>query len=122
VTAAAIIAAVAVVVLVLGLLFALLYLLTTLRELRQTADELRRYTVPLVSDMRDTMAQASAELDRVDSLVATAESLSTTVDSASRLAYQVFSRPVMKASAIGAGTARAAQRIRRRRDGPDRRA
>ena len=111
---AALIAAIAVVILVIGLLFALFYLVTVARELRVTADELRRHTVPLVTDMRETVAAASAELERVDDLVATAESLSNTVDSASRLAYRLFSKPVIKTAALGAGTAQAARRVRRR--------
>lgn len=112
---AALIAAVAIAVLVLGLIIALVSLIGTLRTLRDTADELRRTTVPLVSDMRETVATASAELERVDGLLVTAESISTTVDSASRLAYLAFSNPLVKAMAIGAGTARAARTLRRRR-------
>lgn len=112
---AALVAAVAIVVLVLGLLFALVSLIGTLRALRETADELRRTTVPLVSDMRATVAQANAELERVDGLLLTAESIGTTVDSASRLAYLAFSNPVVKVMALGAGTARASRRLRRRR-------
>src|SRR5207253_2141204 len=56
---------------------------------------------------------ASVELERVDTLLGTAESISTTVDSASRLAYLTFSSPVIKALAFGAGTSRAVRRFRR---------
>ena len=111
---AALIAAVAVAILVLGLLAALVSLIGTLRALRETADELRRTTVPLVSDVRETVAQANAELERVDGLLVTAESISTTVDSASRLAYLAFSNPVVKVLAFGAGTARAARSFRKK--------
>jgi len=111
---AALVAAIAVAILVLGLLAALVSLIGTLRTLRETADELRRTTVPLVSDVRETVAQANAELERVDGLLVTAESISTTVDSASRLAYLAFSNPVVKVLAFGAGTARAARSLRKR--------
>jgi hypothetical protein len=70
--------------------------------------------VPLVADVRETVAQANTELERVDGLLVTAESISTTVDSASRLAYLAFSNPVVKALAFGAGTARAARSLRKR--------
>jgi len=74
-------------------------------------------TVPLVSDMQATVAQANAELDKVDGLLVTAGSIGTTVDSASRLAYRAFYNPVVKVLAFGAGTARASRRLRRRREG-----
>jgi hypothetical protein len=47
-------------------------------------------------------------------VLGTAESISGTVDSASRLAYLALSNPVIKALAFGAGTARAARRFRRK--------
>ena len=111
---AALIASIAVAILVLGLLVTLVSLIGTLRALRETADQLRRSTLPLVSDMRMTVAQANVELEKVDALLIRAESISTTMDSASRLAYLAFSNPVVKAMALGAGTARAARRLRRR--------
>lgn len=112
---AAVIASIAVAVLVLGLLVALVSVIGTLRSLREAADELRRTTVPLVAEVRAAVAQANAELGRVDGLLVTAESIGTTVDSASRLAYLAFSNPLVKIMALGAGTARASRRLRRRR-------
>ena len=56
-----------------------------------------------------------AELERVDILLGTAESISSTVDSASRLAYLAFSNPVIKAIAFASGMAGATRRMRRRR-------
>lgn len=114
---AAIVASIAVAVLVLGLLVALVSLVGTLRALRETADELRRTAVPLVADLRTTVSQANAELGRVDGLLVTAESIGTTVDSASRLAYLAFSNPVVKVMALAAGTARASRRFRGRGTG-----
>ncbi len=114
---AAIIAAVAGAILVVGLLFALASFTATLKAMRTTVEELRRETVPLVSDLRGTLEQANAELARVDGLLGTAESLGTTVDSASRLAYLAFSNPVIKAMAFGAGARGAFSRVRRHRGG-----
>ena len=110
---AAVIVAIATCILVLSLLFALVSLTRTMRALRETVDQLRNETVPLVSDLRGTVGQANAELARVDHLLGTAESISSTVDSASRLAYLAFSNPVIKALAFGSGTARAVRRLRR---------
>lgn len=110
----AIVGSVALVVLIVFLLYSLLSLNKTLAALRLTVEELRRESVPLVSSMRSTVDQASTELDRVDGLITTAESISHTVDSVSRLAYLAFSNPVIKVMAFGSGTARAARRFRRK--------
>ena len=42
-----------------------------------------RETLPVVTEMRSTVLQANVELERVDNLLGTAESISSTVDSAS---------------------------------------
>jgi Bacterial protein of unknown function (DUF948) len=110
---AAVAAAGAAVLAVVGLLVAMASLTRTLAALRITVDDLRRQTVPLIGDVQATVRQANAELERVDGLLGTAESISTTVDSASRLAYLAFSNPVIKALALGAGTSRAVKRFRR---------
>ena len=115
--AAAMIAAVAGAILVVGLLFALASFTATLRTMRGAVEELRRETLPLITSMRTTLEQAHAELARVDTLLGTAESVGTTVDSASRLAYLAFSNPVIKAMAFGAGARGAVQRLRRRQRG-----
>ena len=65
----------------------------------------------LLREIRGTVGQANNELDRADSLLVTAESVSTRVDSASRLAYMAFSNPVIKVLAFGSGTARATRRL-----------
>jgi uncharacterized protein YoxC len=111
---AAVVAAVAAVLLSVGLLFAVSSLTRTLRAVRGAVEELRRETIPLLTDMRATVEQANAELARVDGVLERAESIGTTVDSASRLAYLAFGNPVIKAIALAAGTTRAARRLRRR--------
>ena len=110
---AAIIVAVIAAVFVAFVCVALTSLTRTMRSLREAVDELRRETLPVVSHLQGTVSQASAELERVDGLIGTAESISVTLDSASRLAYLAFSNPVIKVLAFGAGTARAARRFRR---------
>jgi hypothetical protein len=98
---------------VVGLLLVLRSLARTLASLRVTVDELRTNTVPLVADLHDTVKSANAELERVDGLLVTAESIGATVDSASRLAYLAFSNPMIKAAAFAAGTGRVVRRMRR---------
>jgi len=110
---AAVIASVAVAILTVGLLFALFSLSRTLRELRTSVEEFRGQALPLVGQLRGTVTQASNELERVDTLLGTAESIGATVDSASRLAYLFFANPLVKALAFGAGSTRAYRRLRR---------
>jgi hypothetical protein len=102
-------------VVIIALLAVLWSLLRTSRALRSAADDLRREGLTLLGDVRGTIGQANAELDRADGLLGAAESISTTADSASRLAYQAVSSPVIKVLAFGTGTARATRRLRRRK-------
>ena len=87
----------------------------SLRELRLAVDELRTETAPVVAEMSETVRAANYELNRVDDLLGTAQSIGGTVDSASRLAYAAFSNPVIKTLALASGTGRAARSFRRRR-------
>lgn len=98
-----------------GLLVTLRSLARTLRELRRTLEHLNEQTVPLVDELRATTAQARHDLHHVDALLSSAETVGTTVEAASRLAYATFSNPVVKAMSLGAGVARAGRRIRQGR-------
>lgn len=109
---AVVVTSVAVVVLVAGLLVALRALARTLGALREAVEDLRREALPAVDEMRRTVRQAQGELDRLDGLVSTAETVSQTVDAASRLAYLTFSNPAVKALSFGTGVGKAVRRLR----------
>ena len=109
--AAVAVAAVAGVALI-AMVAAMASLLRTLGALQQTIDTLRAETIPLVSDVQRTARKASTDLERAGAVLHTAESLSSTVDSASRLAYRAFSNPVVKVMALASGTSRAYRRLR----------
>ncbi len=94
--------------------FALRALTRTLAVLRTGIDDLRRDTLPAVAELQRSLDHVNAELDRLDDAVASVRSVSGTVDAASRLAYLAFSSPVIKAMALGAGTAKAARTLRHR--------
>jgi hypothetical protein len=100
-------------IVVLCLLATVWYLARTMRAMRVAADELRRESVGLLAEMRQAVGLASRELERADGLLETAESISNTVDTASRQAYLTLSRPVVKVLAFGTGARRAARRLRR---------
>jgi hypothetical protein len=114
---AAVIVAVCSVVAVVLLAVGLVALVRTLRALREVATVLRTETAPVLDDMRDTIEAANYEIMRLDGLVNTAESVTGTVDSASRLAYIAMANPVIKGVAFASGTARAARRLRGRKAG-----
>jgi hypothetical protein len=111
---AAVVVAVSSVAAVVLLTVSVVALIRTLRALREVAVLLRSETVPVVKDLRDTVEVANHELGRFDELVSTAESVTGTVDSASRLAYLAMANPVIKGVAFASGTAKAARRLRRR--------
>ena len=112
--AAVIVAGCSVVAVVL-LAVALIALVRTLRAMREVAHLLRTETVPVLDDLRDTVDVANHEIERLDRLVTTAESVTGTVDSASRLAYIAMANPVIKGVAFASGTAKAARRLRSRK-------
>lgn len=112
---AAVIVAISSVVAVVLLAVGLMSLTNTLRALRLSIEDLRRETLPVVQEMQQTVTRANAELERVDGLLVSAESVSATVDSFSTLVYLAFSNPIIKVMAFGAGTAKAARALRRPR-------
>ncbi len=81
------------------------------RDLRRTVEDLRRETVPLVRQARLVVEEAATEMVRVGDVLGSAESVSATVDSASRLAYRAFANPVVKVLAFGTGTGAALRRL-----------
>ena len=81
------------------------------RDLRELVDDMRYQAVPLVRDARVVVDQAATEMIRVGEVLGSAEAVSATVDSASRLAYRAFSNPVVKTMAFGSGAGGALRRL-----------
>jgi hypothetical protein len=81
------------------------------RELGRVVEDLRRETVPLLREARVVVEEAATEMVRVGDVLGSAESVSATVDSASRLAYRAFANPVVKVLAFGTGTGAALRRL-----------
>jgi methyl-accepting chemotaxis protein len=97
---------------VVALLLAVLALVRAARDLRRAATSLRDQAAELLSELDDAVARSEHQLQRVDDLVGSAESISEAVGSASRLASTAVAGPVIKAMAFGAGAARAGRRLR----------
>lgn len=86
-------------------------LLRTVRELTSQLARVEHEVVPLVGELRDTVAAAGHEVERVDRLLESAEAISATVEGASRLGYAAFTRPVIRTVAVVQGTGRGLRRV-----------
>ncbi|MHB8682200.1 MAG: hypothetical protein ACYDA2_08930 [Acidimicrobiales bacterium] len=82
-----------------------------MRQLRRLLTELEAETVPLVREARVVVDQAATEMVRVGDVLGSAEAVSATVDSASRLAYRAFANPVVKVIAYASGVGGALRRL-----------
>ena len=112
-TATAVAVAVASALVVAALFAAALSLRRSARELQALADELSDHAAGVLGDAEATIARAQGQLDRVDDLVGSAEAITNTVGSASRIAHAALATPLIKVMAAGHGTARAGRRLRR---------
>jgi len=81
------------------------------RELRDLVEGIDRETVPMLRDARIAADQAATEMVRVGDVLASAEAVSSTVDSASRLAYRAFANPFVKLVAFVSGLGGALRRL-----------
>lgn len=105
---AAVSAAVVVVMLV-----AALSLRRSARDLRLLIEEMTDHASAVIGAAEETITRAQGELARVDDLIGSAEAITETVGTASRLAHATLATPLIKVLAFGAGTARAGRRLRR---------
>ncbi|MDE3085289.1 MAG: hypothetical protein KGJ77_00860 [Acidobacteriota bacterium] len=88
------------------------------RDLRGLVEELADEAVPLVRQARVVVDHAATEMERVGDVLGSAEAVTATVDSASRLAYRAFSNPVVRVLAFGSGVGSALRRLVGRSSGP----
>lgn len=100
-----------------ALLVAVLVLVRAGRKLSAAARALEAEQAALVHELRVAVADTEVEVERLDALLGAAESITTTVDSASKLAYRAVSNPVIKTVAFASGTSRAAKRLRNTKNG-----
>ncbi len=108
---AILVASIACILAVAGLLAVMVSLRRQVRELAAVAEDLRRQLMPMVADAHRVVDQAATEMERVGAVLESTESVHTTVDSASRLAYRAFANPVVKVLAVKAGAAGGMRRL-----------
>lgn len=110
---AAVIVSIASVTAAVALIFGVVQMVRTMSALRVSIEELRRTSVPVVDELSRTVTAANAELARLDQLMESADTVTATMESASRSASLAFSNPAIKAMALATGTAKAAKALRR---------
>ena len=88
-------------------------LITTHRSLRVTVEDLCAETLSAVAELRATVALANGEIERVDSLLDTAETVGARVEATSRLAWLVMRNPLVKLASVSVATDRNARRLAR---------
>jgi uncharacterized protein (DUF3084 family) len=108
---AILIASIACVLVVMGVLAVMVSLRRQVREIATVAEDLRGQLMPLVADAHRVVDQAATELERVGAVLESTESVHSTVDSASRLAYRAFANPVVKVLAVKAGATGGMRRL-----------
>lgn len=86
-------------------------LIVTLRSLRETVEDMRRETLPVIAELRATVVAANGEIARVDSLLDTAEEVGARVEASSRLAWLVMRNPLIKLASASVATDRTARRL-----------
>jgi len=97
----------------LGVLLAVVVaLLRAVRELRGTVEHLRVESQAVVEELQEAVRGTNAELARIDNVLHAAESVTDTLDSASRLAYLTVGSPVVKGLAAATGANQAYRRFR----------
>lgn len=91
---------------------ALTVLLVVVAHLVRTVRDLQAECHALVEELQEQSRIARQEQARVDNLLRSAESLTGTVDSATRLAYLTVGSPVVKGLALATGANQAYRRFR----------
>ncbi|HYF45460.1 MAG TPA: hypothetical protein VD926_04570 [Acidimicrobiales bacterium] len=94
------------------LVVVVVHLLRAVQRLQATVDALQAEGLALVEELKVATATAERQQDRVDNLLRSAESVTGTVDSATRLAYLTVGSPVVKGLALATGANQAYRRFR----------
>jgi len=85
------------------LCFVLMNTFRVLESTRMTIDAFRQETVPLLREVKGSVERANRELDRVDTMLASATEIVGRVEKLSGLAEQAAASPLVKIISVGAG-------------------
>jgi uncharacterized protein YoxC len=87
-------------------LFLCVVLLNTFRVLestKMTIDAFRQETVPLLREVKGSIERTNRELDRIDTMLVSANEIVGRVEKLSGLAQEAASSPLVKVISMGAG-------------------
>ena len=99
--------------LVLALCIVLLGTFNVLTATKTLIDGIREETVPLLTEVRNSVVKTNRELDRVDGVLEAANNIVGRVERISKLAEQAVTSPLVKVVGLGAGLRTAASRFRK---------
>ena len=106
---AAIIVAIAVVVAAVFVVTAVNNLNNTLAKLEETAHQLREEGIGAFRELRQLVADADAELDKVDLVLDRADQATTAISETSRRTHEAVQDPMIRTLAVASGTSKVAK-------------
>lgn len=115
---AAFIVAIAVVVTAVYLVTAMNNLNRTLGTLEDTASQLREEGMGAFRELRQLIADADAELDKVDLVLDRADHATTVMSETTRRTHEAVQDPVIRSLAIASGTSKVAKSLLGRKRKP----
>ena len=98
-------------VLVVVLCIVLIGSYNVLTSTKITIDTMRDETVPLLREIKTTVEKTNQDIDRVDTMLASAGSVMGRVERISGLVEEVAAGPLVKLISIGAGLRRAVSKV-----------
>ncbi|MDH3292747.1 MAG: hypothetical protein OER95_00325 [Acidimicrobiia bacterium] len=107
---AAVVVAIAVVVAATFLITAVNNLNNTLAKLEDTANQLRSEGIAAFGELRQLIADADAELDKVDIVLDRADQATTAISETTRRTHEAAQDPVIRTLAVMSGSSRVAKR------------
>ena len=117
--AAALIAALAFVALVAFLAMVLAKVAAILSEVQMALNDVRKETMPLLKEVRTTVVTLNVEMDRVDGIMAAAESAATSVSNVAKLVTSATANPIIKGMALLTGAGVSLRSLRRKHREPE---
>jgi hypothetical protein len=98
--------------LVLVLCVVLINTFRVLESTRITIDAFRQETVPLLREVKTSVEKANREIDRVDTMLVSANDILGRVEKVTALAQEAASSPLVKVISFGAGLRRGVNRAK----------
>lgn len=106
---AAVVVAIAVVVAAVFLITAVNNLNNTLAKLEDTATQLREEGIAAFRELRQLVADADAELDKVDLVLDRADQATTVISETTRRTHDAVQDPMIRTLAVASGTGKVAR-------------